>query len=253
MNALLLDVGNTRLKWGIANDGDIRKTGSITLDKIREDGVGSLSKRFPRRIDAAMASNVAGATLATRLAGLVGAHSGCELHFAKTARSGFGVTNSYSQPRQMGVDRWVAMVGAWSELESACLIVDAGTAVTIDAMDESGQHLGGQILPGVTLMARALASDTSDIPLTVPKSARGYDDMELFRSTTRTAVSSGVLSAVVGAVERAISTLRSNAYDATLVLTGGDASRILTALDESPIHRPNLVLQGLSRMLEGRR
>ena len=276
MKALLLDAGNTRLKWGLAENGEVHRTGSITQEKIRTKGLAALTTRLPTRIDAALASNVAGPIFATRLAGVVGAHCGCELRFAQTERAAFGVSNSYKQPRRMGVDRWVAMIGAWAEMRSSCLVVDAGTAVTIDALDDAGCHLGGQILPGIVLMANALAQQTSDIPATKPAAAGTYipaaagtyklaaagtykpaaagtyAGVSMFAKSTRGAVGSGALSAVTGAVERAIRTLRSNDCDATVVLTGGDASRILAALDEPSLHRPNLVLQGLMQMLEHR-
>ncbi|MDX1508815.1 MAG: type III pantothenate kinase, partial [Woeseiaceae bacterium] len=252
MRALLLDVGNTRLKWGIADDGEIHKTGSITRDKLSESGMSVLTTRLPQHVDAALASNVGGNTIATRLAGLVGAHCGCDLHFARAERSRFGLVNGYAQPRRMGVDRWVAMLGAWLELQSACVVVDAGTAVTIDAIDGDGHHLGGMILPGEALMHRSLSRDTSDIPAVKPAKADAFAGLDMFGTNTRSAVGSGALHAVAGAVDRAIRTLRSNAYDATVVLTGGDASRILAALDEEPLHRPNLVLQGLAEMLERR-
>ena len=253
MKALLLDAGNTRLKWGLAENGEVHRTGSITQEKIRKNGLGALTARLPRAIDAAMASNVAGHTFATRLAGVVGAHCGCELRFAQTERAAFGVSNSYRQPRRMGVDRWVALIGAWAEMQSSCVVVDAGTAVTIDALDDDGRHLGGQILPGIVLMADALAKQTSDIPAAKAAAAGAYDGLAMFASNTRNAVGSGAIGAVAGAVERAIGTLRANDCDATVVLTGGDASRILAALDEPSLHRPNLVLQGLTQMLEHRR
>lgn len=249
MKALLLDVGNSRLKWGIAERGELVRTGHIAQQKIRDQGLGVLTKRLPRHVDAVMASNVAGPTYATRLAGLVHAHCDRDLHFAKTARAAFGVTSSYAQPRRMGVDRWVAMIGARAEFSSACVIVDAGTAVTIDALDKSGRHLGGQILPGVRLMAQALHSETSDLPLATSPRGADYHGLSMFASTTRDAISSGALNAVTGAVERAVRTLRSKAYRPRLVLTGGDASRILQALDGKPVHRPHLVLQGLLHML----
>ena len=268
MKALLLDAGNTRLKWGLAENGEVHRTGSITQEKIRTKGLAALTTRLPTRIDAALASNVAGPTFATRLAGVVGAHCGCELRFAQTERAAFGVSNSYKQPRRMGVDRWVAMIGAWAEMRSSCLVVDVGTAVTIDALDDNGCHLGGQILPGLVLMADALAQQTSDIPATKPAAvgsykpaavgsykpaaAGTYDGVSMFANNTRGAVGSGALSAVTGAVERAIRTLRSNDCDATVVLTGGDASRILAALNGPSLHRPNLVLQGLMQILEHR-
>jgi type III pantothenate kinase len=142
----------------------------------------------------------------------------------------------------MGVDRWVAMIGAWTEVGAACLVVDAGTAVTVDALNDQGMHLGGQIIPGV--------ATTSDIPQVRPAPGRGRADLGMFARNTAAAVREGAQNAVAGAVDRAIQTLQSNACQPAVVLTGGDASRILNALCESPLHRPHLVLQGLAHMLD---
>lgn len=250
MKALLLDIGNTRLKWGVAVDGTIARTGHVTRQTIGEQGLAVLTRRLPRNVDAVIASNVAGTTFATRLAGVIHAHCERDIRFAKTARSGYGVTNSYAQPRRMGVDRWVALIGARAELGKACVVVDAGTAVTIDAIDARGQHLGGQILPGITLMLRSLASDTSDIPLVAPRKSADYAGMAMFAANTRDAVGSGAINAVTGAIERAVRVLRAARQRPRLVLTGGDASRILDVLDEDALHRPHLVLQGLKHVLE---
>ena len=252
MSALLLDVGNTRLKWGELNGGAIRRTGHISLKKIHDEGLSALTSKLPRDVTAVSASNVAGTSFATRLSGVIGMHCGCDVHFARTERKAYGVTNSYRQPRHMGVDRWVAMIGAWSELGSACLIVDAGTAVTIDALDDDGQHIGGQIIPGVMLMAAALSKETSDIPDVPQRTGAFTAGMRMFSSDTAKAVASGTQNALVGAIERAVRTLKSNGYDPTIILTGGDGSRILKSLDETPLHRPHLVLQGLAHMLESR-
>ncbi len=250
MTALLLDVGNSRLKWGVLDDDNIRRTGHIAHDRIRERGLQELTSKLPRRVDAVFASNVAGTSFATRLSGVVGMHCHCDVRFARSERRGWGVTNSYRQPRRMGVDRWVAMVGAWAEMQSSCLIVDVGTAVTIDALDDDGVHLGGQIIPGVATMAQSLSSATSDIPLVRASAKRVANDLEMFGHNTAAAVREGSQNAVVGAIERAIRTLQSNGYDPTIVLTGGDASRILKSLEETLLHRPHLVLQGLAHMLE---
>ena len=250
MTSLLLDIGNTRLKWGVLDDGAIRRTGHISQETIREQGLVALTSRLPRRADSVFASNVAGNNFATRLSGVLGMHCGCDLRFARTVKTACGVTNSYSQPRRMGVDRWVAMIGAWSEIQAECLIVDAGTAVTIDALDRTGQHLGGQILPGVMLMAEALASRTSDLPNARHKMVKQASGMQIFASNTGSAIAQGALNSVVGAIERAVSVLVSEGYDPTIVLTGGDASRILKSLSEEPLHRPHLVLQGLAQLLE---
>lgn len=250
MSVLLLDVGNSRLKWGVLDDGDIRRTGHISRTRIREQGLSVLTTKLPRRVDAVRASNVAGTSFATRLSGVIGMHCNADVHFARSEKRGWGVSNSYRQPRRLGVDRWVAMVGAWAETQSACLIVDAGTAVTLDAIGDDGVHLGGQIIPGVETMLDSLSSATSDIPRVKAAAKPVPGELKMFGRNTAAAVREGAQNAVVGAVERAIRTLQANGFDPTIILTGGGASRILGALENTPLHRPNLVLHGLAHMLE---
>ncbi len=250
MKALLMDVGNSRIKWGVLDHGEIHRTGHISQQRIREKGLQVLTTKIPRRVDEVFVSNVAGTSFATRLSGVVGMHCDCDVKFARSERSGWGVTSGYTQPRRMGVDRWVAMVGAWAEVQSTCLVVDAGTAVTIDAIDADGNHLGGQIIAGVATMADALSTATSDIPRVKPAPGRSADDLGMFAHNTAAAVREGAHAAVAGAVDRAIRALQSNAYEPAVILTGGDASRILNAFCDTPVHRPHLVLQGLAHMLE---
>lgn len=250
--ALLFDVGNTRLKWGLLENDHIIRTGSIDHDILRDAGIASLTTRLPRRITDVLVSNVAGASFATRLSGVINLHCATDVHYARSEKHAFGITNGYRQPRRLGVDRWVAMVGARAELKTALCVVDAGTAVTVDAVDKSGQHLGGQIIPGMRLMRMALASDTSDIgPATTPARNPGAG-MELFAKNTSGAVDYGSLSAVCGAIERAAKTMRSAGLRPKIVLTGGDASRILKQLDGNVVHRPHLVLQGLAFMVQSK-
>jgi len=253
MKALLMDVGNSRIKWGVLENGQIRRTGHISQERIRDRGLQVLTTKIPRQVDEVFVSNVAGKTFATRLSGVIGMHCECDVRFARTERSGWGVTNSYTQPRRLGVDRWVAMVGAWAEVQSECLVVDVGTAMTIDALDGEGRHLGGQIVAGVSTMASSLATSTSDIPQVRPAPGRASADLGMFARNTAAAVREGAQNAVAGAIDRSIRTLQSNAYEPTVILTGGDSSRILNALSETPLHRPHLVLQGLAHMLDAAR
>ena len=120
----------------------------------------------------------------------------------------------------------------------------------VEFIDDEGQHLGGQIIAGVSTMADALAAATSDIPRVKPAPGREHADLGMFAHNTAAAVREGAQNAVAGAIDRAIQTLQSNAYQPAIVLTGGDASRILNALCETPLHRPHLVLQGLAHMLD---
>ncbi len=250
VRALLFDVGNTRLKWGLLEKSRIRRTGSVALSKIRDSGFASLTSRLPRRVDRVIVSNVAGASFATRLSGVIGIHTDCDIHFVRCEKKAFGLTNSYKQPRGMGVDRWVAMIGAKSEFRGGLCIVDAGTAVTIDAIDKNGHHLGGQIIPGLALMGSALRSQASDIPASKREPRVPGPGLSIFASNTDGAVQSGAVNAICGAIERAAKVLRSEGYRTKIVLTGGDASRILKQLGDKVLHRPNLVLQGLAFMVQ---
>ena len=182
----------------------------------------------------------------------MGIHCAVDVHFARAAKAAYGITNSYKQPRRLGVDRWVAMIGARAEFRGAVCVVDVGTAVTIDALDKSGQHLGGQILPGLRLMNSALEKETSDIGKSGHPRKDPGTGMQLFAKSTSAATYNGSLSAVCGAVERAVKTMRAEGFRPKIVLTGGDASRILKQLDGNVLHRPHLVLQGLAFILQSK-
>jgi type III pantothenate kinase len=249
---LLFDIGNTRLKWGIADDGAIVRTGGISHEKLAERGFNALTAKLPTRVDAVLVSNVAGSGFATRLAGVVGMHCGCDVRFAKSERTAFGVTNGYRQPRQLGVDRWAALIGARAETRSALCIVDAGSAITIDALDRHGQHMGGQIIPGLRLMGASLKDNTAGISSLNVRAGDPGTGMALFADGTARAVQAGALNAVCGAVERSLRILRAEGMRPKVILTGGGAEPILRELTGNVIHRPHLVLQGLASMLTGR-
>lgn len=249
--ALLLDVGNTRLKWGLLEDGHLTKTGTVSHAKLKETGFSALTMRLPRQVDCVLASNVAGQSFATRLAGAIGIHCNQDVHFAHAEKAGYGVTNSYRRPRRIGVDRWVALIGARAEFRSAVCVVDAGTAVTIDALDREGRHLGGLIIPGLVLMATSLHLNTGEIPAVKAARKPTASGSGLFANTTDGAVQNGALAAVTGAIERSMTALRRSGLRPKVILTGGDATRILKELNGNVLHRPHLVLQGLARMLPG--
>ena len=248
MRALLFDIGNTRLKWGVLEAGQLGRTGSIAHDKLAERGFGALTTKLPTDVESVLASNVAGAAFGTRLSGVIGLHCGCEVRFARSARSACGVTNAYRQPRQLGVDRWAAMIGARAEFRSALCIVDAGSAITIDAVDSAGQHLGGQIIPGLRLMAESLKMNTSGMSEMRIRTADPGSGMTLFAKGTAHGVQAGALNAVCGAVERAVRILRAERLRPKIILTGGGATPILRELQGTVIHKPHLVLEGLAAM-----
>ena len=234
---LLFDIGNTRLKWGVLSEGRIARTGSVSHAVLQEKGFASLTTRLPHEVGRVVASNVAGPTFATRLAGILGIHCKLDIHF-------------YTEPRQFGVDRWVGMVGARAEFKTALCVVDAGTAVTIDAIDKSGKHLGGLIVPGIDLIASGFLKNAHDVQPRKRSARMPSKGLGIFARNTHSAVYNGALSAACGAIEHSIRALRRAGQRPKIVLTGGDAARILKQLEGKFVHRPHLVLQGLAHMAQ---
>jgi type III pantothenate kinase len=108
--------------------------------------------------------NVAGSEVATSISSLLaGRHS--QVSFLHASAEACGVRNTYEHPRQLGADRWAALIGARALSDSACLVVCAGTATTVDLLDAAGVFRGGLILPGFDLMRAALARNTAQLPL----------------------------------------------------------------------------------------
>lgn len=249
MRSLLLDSGNSFLKWGLADDGEMRDAGRIARDTIRAKGIAVLGECVTGPLDAAIACNVAGRAFADELAAFVRSNFGCPLRFARAEARACGVTNAYPDPSRLGVDRWVALIGARAAVDSACVLVDAGTALTIDVLDEGGRHLGGQIVPGLRLMAGALAAQTSDLPETDKPEARDRTGLDVLAANTTDAIREGAVGAAAGAVERVYRAVCVPGRDTVVVVTGGDAAIIASALSVEARLSPNLVLEGLAVLL----
>jgi type III pantothenate kinase len=158
--------------------------------------------------------------------------------------SACGVTNRYARPAQLGADRWASLVAAWQRAIStdlfppACVVVNAGTAVTIDALDGEGVFRGGLILPGMRLMLRALAENTSAL-----KSTPGA--FALFPDNTADALYSGAMQAVCGAVEQMRRQVDTNSAQVRVYLAGGAATEIAPHLNPPVEVVDNLVLEGV--------
>lgn len=238
---LLLDQGNTRTRWVVVSGERVVARG--TLD---EGGAGAKDglQEWAGQVPTVAVSSVAGpdrrAALVARLAAL-GWREPCFL--ASRAVAG-GLRNGYREPERLGVDRWLAMLGARQLGSGAFLVVDAGTAMTLDAVDAAGRHLGGYIVPGLRLQCRALDSGTARVGFSAHEPATGWG------RDTAEAVANGVLLGLAALVDRAMIELRLGVGDTCrLVLTGGDAQRIAPLLlsaravvDEDILFRGMLVL-----------
>ena len=238
MRILAVDAGNTRIKWGVHEDGSWLTQGWVATGQAA--GLGRAWSGLERP-HAVISANVAGARVARVLAAAARRRAG-PVRFIRSAAEQCGVRNSYDDPRQLGADRWAALIGAWGLHRGACVVVNAGTTVTVDALDGGGVFLGGMIVAGVDLMRDALARNTAALR---PRPGR----FAFFPSRTADAIESGAVNALAGAVERMVRFMR-QAGEATplTVLSGGAAQVIAPQLNGAVEVVDNLVLEGLVRI-----
>jgi type III pantothenate kinase len=237
---LLVDVGNTRIKWRLWEPGRTGPSGSLLYKELAWTGLGERLWGGLERPSEVMIANVAGADMATALRDWIQQAWQLEPRFATTAAAGYGVSNAYAIPAQMGVDRWVAMIGARALLGQSCCIVDCGTAVTVDALTAEGRHLGGVIFPGVRLMREALYRDTRQIP------AEDRGQPTVFGQSTRDCVWGGTTYGVAAAIDGIAERMEEKLSGETQrLLTGGDADLLLPYLRGHYRREPELIFQGL--------
>ena len=228
---LCLDAGNSRLKFGLF-DGN----GWLLKDALDYAAFDDLFGRLPAKATRIVACNVAGEAVRQRIETLAASHS-LPLAWLTSTASACAVRNGYDAPQQLGADRWAALIGARALHTGACVVVMAGTATTIDVMDDKGQFRGGLILPGLSLMRTALARNTADLP-----HAAGH--YRASPTNTDDAIVSGAVHATLGAVER----MRATLGDETLcLLSGGAATELAPHLNRPQRLIDNLVLEGLVR------
>lgn len=252
MMILAIDCGNTRTKWGVFDSaGELRAHG-VCLNAELASMATPVAWLPCGRV---VVSNVAGAGIAAALKKLLQALN-ANIQWVTASEKACGLKNGYQTPAQLGSDRWAAMVAAWQHFRQPCIVVNAGTAMTVDAigLDGSGQgiFLGGLIVPGLGLMQKSLAQGTAGL-------GEFEGSAEDFPANTADAIRSGAVSAMAGAVESLWDRLRLKA-DGILpycVLSGGDAqaladtllarckSRNQPGMEKKLVIADNLVLQGL--------
>lgn len=244
--AMLVDIGNTRIKWARLERGRLVERGSAVHRDSLDTAIAAFGAALLAQPTQIVAANVAGETMAARLQALVAARPGASLELVATTAERFGVRCAYADPDRLGVDRWVAMLAAYHAASGAACVIDAGTAVTFDAIDKAGTHLGGLIFPGVRLLAAALDRNTSDIGVTTATAdvPRGLD---LLGRNTDAAVGNGAWLALAAALDRASAVVARALGTAPVVyLTGGDAQALRGWLETRVELRSDLVLEGLA-------
>ena len=242
---LVVDIGNTRIKWACVSGRGLVDPGEAVHERIPGAALESLARAAPGRPDRVVAVNVAGEDFVSAFTAMVKRRWGLVPEFVITERQGHGVRCAYADPSRMGSDRWVALIAGFRLAAGAACVIDAGTAVTLDAVDSGGRHLGGLILAGPRVIAAALDRQTSGIGETRGHS-RPAQGAAVLGSSTDEAVAKGAMLGLAGALDRAVSAVAGDLDEQPAVyLTGGDATRLSPWLATPCEHRPYLVLEGL--------
>jgi type III pantothenate kinase len=241
---VLVDIGNTRIKWATLAAGKLVRRGSAVHRDSLDAAVAAFAAELPAR-SRIVAANVAGERMAEKLEALAAERPGTSLSFVASSAEQFGVRCAYPDPSRLGVDRWVAVLAAYHAASGTACAISAGTAVTFDAVDAAGAHLGGLIFPSARLIAEALDRNTSNIGRTAaaPAEARG---LELLGRNTDAAVGHAAWLALGAALDRAVATVeRALGAPPAVYLTGGDAEALRGWLETRVERRADLVLEGL--------
>jgi type III pantothenate kinase len=243
---LLVDIGNSRLKWCLLRGAALGRQHVASLEGTGTPAFAQLA-RAARGVDAILAVSVAGSARERLLRGALRAAGLPAPRFVRSTAGAAGVRNGYREPWRLGVDRWVAAIGAWhaAGARRPVCVVDIGTATTVDVVDARGRHHGGLIAPGPALMQRALLWGTRGIAVRARgSSARAASSLG---RDTGAALRAGALQATAALIERAAADARRRHGPATrLYLTGGGAAEVRALLRTTCLLRPNLVLRGLA-------
>lgn len=233
----LVDIGNSRTKYAFHLDGELSESKALANERLTLQWLQQTFVGVTRVIIANVSSN----SLNELVKGWARSNQvNCQIVCSE--KTNFGVTSAYEQPKQLGVDRWLAMLGARKMYpDQNVLIVDAGTATTIELLAGSGQHLGGWILPGLTTMFDSVLTQTSRVAankLLTPSLAFGKNTSEN--------VNNACWAATVGAVEVAIRQAEQliTTLD-VILLTGGNEKSLSSLLNKPVVSVNNLIFIGL--------
>ena len=249
MMRLFFDIGNTRLKWHLdeGSKGSVIESGSILYKKQGWSALTQLTK--VKNIRSIWVSSVASSDVALMIDAWAKEAFGFKVNWLNVAEESCGVRNLHYPLAQLGVDRWAAVLGASQYFlinniaGKAAIIIDAGTAVTIDVLTNDLEFQGGVILPGLNMMHDALVGETQGIDSSL------VGGLVVPGQNTQQCVNSGVHYALFGAIERLVIEVKGalNLPDSEIVimLTGGDALLIERYSSLKFIVLPSLVLDGL--------
>jgi type III pantothenate kinase len=246
---LLVDMGNSSIKWAILDQDRLGPQKRLLYTDNLDNMLTQACLSFDVPLSGVWVSNVAGPQKAEILTHWIKSHWKLGPTFIKTSRSFCGINNGYKNPEELGVDRWLALIGA-RQLEKGMLcVVDCGTAVTLDVLSANDYHQGGLIIPGVTTMHNALFRNTYALgPL--KKTLNENSEKSFLAHDTFMGITFGTLYAIIGSIEHVINSLEKQGNKVQLILTGGSASALESLLVIPYRLVPNLVLQGIKAVVK---
>lgn len=244
---LLIDIGNSNLKWALLEQGRLSSVSSFSHRGVMGESLAEQCWGDLARPDAVYLASVAEPGLRRQIDQWMQDRWQSKPEPVRSQAFELGVVNGYDNPDQLGVDRWLTLLAARVMYARAVCIVDCGTALTIDLLGADGRHHGGMILPGLHLMRDALLAQTH-----IPKVTE-VQVGTLFANDTATAVASAALNAAAGLIDRSLQEAARLCGDTPLLLlTGSDAKTIATAINHPHQIDDKLIMKGLAAIAEAR-
>ncbi|WDD98776.1 type III pantothenate kinase [Thalassomonas actiniarum] len=237
MMIALVDIGNTRTKYVYQKGQDLSAIEAVANEQVT---MMWLDQHFSA-ISQLIVANVSQNSLSELITSWAERHR-VDLHLVRTEKKRFGIVSAYNQPEKLGVDRWLAMIGAYKLYPGKnMLIIDAGTATTVDLLAASGEHLGGWIIPGIDTMFNSILQQTANVA-----ADKGENASIAFGRDTNENVNNACWAATVGAIEVAIRQAETVVSALDLVLmTGGNEKALSNLLESKVTSVKNLVFVGL--------
>ena len=236
-----IDAGNSRIKWRVGLQGVYESRGTVINEDLELffdelDKILSIKKIF--------ISSVANLSFLSRMSRYSFKRK-CLLFIAKTQKTTAGVICGYKDPSLLGIDRWLGIVAAYNCYKSPCVIVDAGTMLTIDIVNGIGKHLGGYILPGIEISREMINSNAAEIEL-----GKVHTDYMVNLSpgkSTEECVTRGEFLMIRSLVRFIIEDLNEE-KKVKIITTGGNGRELVSVLGKSACYEPELILDGLKLM-----
>jgi type III pantothenate kinase len=244
---LLIDIGNTSVKWALL---DVNGLQAMFQQQYPQESDETFFTELWKNVDKphkVIVSCVANETMWDVLVATIEKLWNLKANRVKAVASGYGVTNAYAKPSELGSDRWCALIGACHEANSDIVVIDCGSAITIDVANVSGEHLGGYILPGISMMKQSLGMHTAQV--VVDSSTTQSDSLRPAKSTSG-CVNVAVNLAAVSLIEAVIKQQQAKSARVQCLLTGGDADLIAKYLTAQYVKIPDLVIRGLAIVAE---